>query len=764
MKREVILKGSRDLYTSSERDPGTSPYPGSNTPGMNLYQIWNNIAGGVNGQYAYVWPNDGVEGTHRIGFEKGPTLARFTKVTIRTGWDRSARNGWDPWGFPGKENASNAYGPRMAITLQKRSQSPADWIVGTGAAYYEMTADDGHYVSINQSDGFLLHELSWEMTSHPEGGPWALEDINNLGVGIQCWWSYITEGEAAGHAFETVGNAFHKLRIPYLSVTLEVEDLGGYVANIRHTTSLALRMMRRARNLLAPKAFIHELPTGIGSRVYMSHPKGHSVVEGEGWGRRRLERRSGLNMKRTYSPESFQAEDEAFDLRPYACLGWAAYRIDTPWNPELQGVALVDKGLGFAHERAQDAWSPRPGDSVLHRVIEGYPNVSFHGRAAQDGGDSAVCLYNYSLFATGWSTVSTAGDFSATNDPTVTMVEEQGFLGSCKLDYGAGGGKGGREQSLGALGAGRLHVRVIVKNTSIQNSATQFGEWYLRRGTDYWNDATRAWDGTPVYNAIPSGVAYGAVVADSIPATATTYHIGVGRFSSNMGPVILHGALVDVQFSDTTVAGARTTLVTLAAPIVRVADEHQMSQASDAVDRELWSYDRGTAVVEAQPFWRSVDLPADAVKPLIYVEHATNTWDTLQFVPKTGTTDLVRFERAISGSATFQLDCPLKDANAADIDLTRAHVLRVWARWLGAEGWSQYGPYSVEVGYGVFLEATGVLVGQGSIIGRLSVLTAISARNFIRIGCDATRFFDGYIRMWETRRSPLHGVECTWRL
>jgi len=740
---------------------------------MSLYQIWNNIAGGVNGQYAYVWPNDGVEGTHRIGFEKGPTLARFTKITIRTGWDRSAAKGWDPWGFPGKENASNAYGPIMAITLQKRSQNPADWLVGTGAASYTMTADDGHYVSINATDGYLLHELSWEMTSHPEGGPWTLEDINNLGVGIQCWWSYITEGEAAGHAFETVGNAFHKLRIPYLSVTLEVEDLGGYVANVRHTTSLALRMMRRARNLLAPKAFIHELPTGIGSRVYMSHPRGHSVVEGEGWGQRRLERRAGLNMKRTYSPETFEAEDEAFDLRPYACLGWAAYRIDTPWNPELQGVALVDKGLGFAHSRAQDAWSPRPGDSVLHRVIESYPNVSFHGLAMQGGGDSSVSLYNYSLFATGWSTVSTAGDFSATNDPTVTMVEEQGFLGSCRLDYGAGGGKGGREQNLGALGSGRLHVRVIVKNSSVPTPATQFGEWYLRRGTDYWNNTARTWDGSPAYNAIPSDVAYGEAIADSIPATATTYHIGVGRFSSNMGPVILHGALVDVQLSDGYVAGARTPLVTLAAPIVRVAETHQMSQApSGLVGRELWSHERGTAVVEAQPFWRAVDLTADDVKPLIYVQHATDTWDAIQFVPKTGSADLVRFERAISGSATYQLDCPLMGSgdDPAEIALTRAHVLRVWARWLGPDGWSQYGPYSVEVGYGVFVEATGALVGQGSAIGRLSVETQISTRDFIRIGCDVTdwapyaRWFDGYIRMWETRRSPLHGLECVWKI
>lgn len=623
-----------------------------------------------------------------------------------------------------------------------------------------MTADDGHYSSTNQGGAYVLHDLSWEMTSHPEGGPWTLEDINNLGVGIQCWWSYITEGESAGYAFERYQQSFFKLRIPYLSVTLEVEDLGGYVANVRHTASIALRLMRRARNILTPKTFIHQMPAKIGERVYMTHLKGPSVVEGEGWGLRKLERRAGLILKRSYSPETFQCESQALDLRTFSCLGWGSYRIQTPWNPELQGIALIDKGLGFTHTRAQDAWSPRPGDSVLHRVIDGYPNVSFHGLAIQAGGDTSVVLRNYDCMQSGWSTVSSSGDFSAVADATVTMAEEQGYLSSCKLTYGAGGGAGGRERSLGALGAGRLHVRVIVKNSSIPTPATQFGEWYLRRGTTYWNATSRTWIASPQYNPIPNDVAYGEAISDSITASADTYYVGVGRFSSQMGPVTLHAALVDVQYTDTTVAGARTPLVTLDASIVREPDIHEMSQVPGAVSRELWSYDRGVAVFEVQPFWRAEDLPADAVKPLAYALHATNTWDALQFVPKTGTPDLIRFERAISGEATFQLDCPL-----TGIDLTRAHVLRAWVRWLGSEGWSQYSAYSVEVGFGVFLKATGALVGQGSVIGRFTVTTTISARNYLRLGCDATpRYLDGYLRMWETRLNPLHGIEVVWKV
>jgi hypothetical protein len=227
-----------------------------------------------------------------------------------------------------------------------------------------------------------------------------------------------------------------------------------------------------------------------------------------------------------------------------------------------------------------------------------------------------------------------------------------------------------------------------------------------------------------------------------------------------MGPVTLHGAIVDVQHSDDTVAGARTPLVTLDATIARVADTHKMDQVWG---RELLVHERGTAVVEVRPFWRAVDLPADAVKPLLHAQHAsagTGTWQALQFVPKTGSDDLIRFEAAIDGEATFRLDCPL-----TGINLTRLHVLRAWARWLGPDGWTSYAPYSVEVGYAVFLQATGALVGTGSVVGRLASETAVPyARDYLGVGCDESRQADAYIRMGETRRNPLSGLEAVWRI
>lgn len=748
MKREVILRGDSEvLPPGGSLDPGTSLYPWANTPNKKLYEVWNAASpGSVANGYAYHWP---VNSPTQIaqGFEKGPSLARFNGITITTGFDYS-QSGPNNWWFP----PDNTAGPKATIILRKRDLTT--WLSGTGTATHTMVypADDCN-VNINTDPTLMkLYTLTWQLLAHPEGGPWTLEDINDLAVGVE----FETTNGPNGKAYDPSQGSFFKLRVPYLTVALDVEDLGGYVDNVRWASSLTLRLMRRARNALRPETLAEHAPGGLGTRVYLSHPRG-PAVGGAGWGRRRLERRAALPLAREYNPERLTVSDEALDLRPISCLGWAAYRIDGAWSPELQGVALLDKGAGLVHTRAQDSWSKRPGDGVLMRVLEGYPNLSSEGLAIAGGGDTSVALRNYDLMQAGWSTVGDVGDFAAAADTTVTMAEEQGYLSACKLTYGAGGGRGGRERSLGALGAGRLHVRIIVKNSSVPDPDTQNGEWYLRRGTDYWNDTTRTWDASPVYNAIPSDDPSGEVIADSISATATTYHVGVGRFSGNLTSVILHGAIVDVQHSDTTVAGARPPLVTLDSTIVRVADTHRMPQVWG---RELWVHERGTAVIEIRPWWRAVDLPADAVKPLLHAQHATNTWDALQFVPKTGTDDLVRFERAIDGESTFQLDCPL-----TGVSLTRLHVLRAWARWLGADAWTEYGPYSVEVGWAAFLEADGSLVATGSVVGSLVSQTAVPYdRDYLGVGSDETRQVDADVRMWETRRNPLHRLEAIWRI
>lgn len=757
MKRNVVLVANEVAIDggSGAIVPGTSPYPWASTANMSVIDIWN--TGPIDAQYAFFW--SGLIPSWAVGFDVPPTLARFTKVTIEAGFDY-AQGGPNSWWFP----PDNSHGPIATLIVRNRAMSA--WISGTGSATYTVLGPptDDYNVNMNTSPPYYkLRTLTWEMAAHPEGGPWTFDDLQDLAAGV----SWLTSNGPNGLPWDPTG--FERLRVPYLTVTLEVEDLGGDVAAMRFADSLTLRLMRRARDTVKLTSFAEHAIGDIGSRIYLSHPRG-PAVGGAGWGRRLLERRAGIITKRTIFPETFKVEDEVWDTRKFSCLYWGAYRIDGPWSTELQGLALIDKGGGYLHTRAQDAWSPRPGDGVVLRVLEDYPNLSFHGLAVQGGGDEAICLRNYDLMRSGWATVASSGTFTATADTTVSMVEELGYLSSARLEYGAGGGQGGRERSLGTLPynvGDRLHVRVVLRNTSVPTPGSQWAEVRLQRSggglpaTEYWDEAGRQWTTTPSYNAVPSADVFGELVMDAIPldsglATSDpTYAIAVGRFSSNLSSVTFHGALVDVQHSDDTVAGARTPLVTLDAAITREPDVHQMPHT---LARELWAHGRGSHIFEGRPFWRAEDLPADAVKPLLHAQHTATDWDALQFVPKTGSDDLIRFERALDGEGTYQLDCPIDG-----IELTRAHVLRAWVRYLGSDGWRTYAPYSVEVGYAVFLAADGTLVGQGSVLGTLSSTTAETARDYLGIGCDETRFFDGWVRMAETRRNPLHGLEMVWQ-
>ena len=670
----------------------------------------------------------GAKTTGLVTVEPPPSLSLFRRVKLHC-WMDYFGHGGNNWFFPGFP-PGHPHGPRAKFAMRARESSA---ILQLGS-FYEVgygggtgTPPNDSYCNGNQPNcgtGYTgpIH-MEHEMLSHPEGGVFSLEDMLSLQVGIYA--------EIAAPAWD-IAQSSARFRHFHFYVEVDVEDLGGYIVNVRNASSLELRLKRRA----------------------------------------------GFVLKRRRYPETFEVEDELFDLLPYACLAWAAYRIDGPWSPELQGLALVDKGAGYTHTRDQDAWSPRPGDGVLMRVLEDNANVSFHGLAAQGGNDVELVLRNYDMTLAGWSTVGSSGDFSVIQDTAVALVEEQGYRSSAKLTYGAGGGQGGRARSLGTLprASGEIvNLRAVVKNSVIQDPVTQKAEVYLSRSggglpaTEYWDEAARTWTTTPTYNTIPSSEPFGEVVMDAIPVNAAlatsdpTYTVAVGRFSSNLSNVVIHAGIVNVQRGGATFGksyGARSPLVTLDAQITRGADTHRMVNSAASAG-EIWSYSRGVAMVELRPYFRAAAIPQNDVLPLLHARHGAGSYDALQFVAKDSpTNDLIRFERAVSGQPTFQLDSAI-----TGVDLTRAHVLRVWVRWLGSEGWKEFGPFSVEVGYAVFLEATGALLAQASTLGRLTYEGDVATRDWVGIGSDeSSRYADASIRTWETRRNPISGLEATWRL
>lgn len=769
--------------------PNGSPYGGS--PSIPIWQAWRD-----DGDPAGVLPpsGSGCSGAGGTGntspctytsplygrtlgakihtscrFDPPPTLSLYNKVTFHIYWDY-AGTGANLHTFP----PTNDHGPQVRLALRNRANNA--WILGPTLTEGGFDGSTGspvgnRYCNMNQPscgggyDGPIHIEEVYAL-GHPEGGPWTQDDLVNLSAGIYM--------ELAPPVYD-VAQPFPRHRVFHVHVEVEVQDLGGYVTNIQHDASLALRMYRKARNAVALVIPGDEAYVPLGNRRMISHPDGPAIVEG-GWGDRVLERRATQVLSRAYFPESFSVVDEAYDLRDFVTNFWLATMIDTAWTPELIGFSYLDLGGGRTYVRAnQDGWSMRPGDGVHVRVLKDSPILSFHGLNITNGLDIERSLQNSNLQNAAWTVTNSGGAVTVT--PTIGngLVDELGFLDAIEVAYSTG--TRAWQQNLGTVdnaSANLLHVRVVTRNVAVSSPLVNYLEWELRREylvatvptTEYWNATTRAWVGVNPNNAIPADGGFGEVISDAIPCDVTadappTYFVKVGRFSSNINATFIL-ALVDVQLGGPLNGdsyGARPPLVSLGSTITRVADDFKMANGGDG---KGWFVDRGVAIMEFEPEFRSDALPTSELKPLLFAMHNTtgtfNT-DTLSYIK--GAPSIFRFRRHVDGVGNFDIDVDVTTP------LTRDHAVRAYVRWLDSDGWQGYGPHVISVGFAVFNRATGTLIEEGQAHGQgydgSISLDADPDEQVVRIGYDLSSRLDGYVRMVDIKRNPIAHEECIWR-
>jgi hypothetical protein len=787
MRRTVFLVPSADDVNSGTNYDGSgftfmtmfpngSPY--GETPLVTLAQAWrdaayDDLAEVTPGNYCGLDTNCsygsvfcvrqfGAKVFALVKLEPPPTLVLFRRVKFHCWMDYAGTHG-NNWVFP----PDNAHGPRAKLAVYNREHTA----VLTSPDFFECGYDGAtgdpagnRYCNMNQPNCGGGHDgpihMEWETFSHPSGGPWTQEDMNELVAGVYA------EIADPGWLPE---QPFPRLRFFHFYIEIDVEDLGGFVFNLRHAGSLDLRLLRRARNTVSLQLPDTSADRDLFATFYVSHPRGPAVGVG-GWGERRLERRALQLVERTYWPESLRVVEQGFDLRDFSCLTWGVFRIDCAWTPELNGVCYLQQGSDFALERDQDGWSARPGDGCLMRVLEDFPVVSRDGLACQGGDDVAISLRNYDPGQPGWSPVDFSGDTSTATSTTLYLVDELGYQSAQVLTFGPSGGKGGFIQSLGALPAAAgdvLNVRAVARVLSDPDPATRFLEYVLSRTgarsavafTEFWNAAARTWDASPVYNPIPAGGPSGEIILDAVPlddplADADPgYSHQIGRFSSDIADCVFVVGLTDVQqggASHGASYGTRTPLVTLDAPLTRLGSHFSVSNP-DSV--RSYDPDRGMLMFEFRPFWRSASLPDATIKPLL-MAYSAGDIDRFEFVRESGG-NKIRLRRIwAAGTKTVEVAIP---------DIDRSYFVRVWARWLGEDGWDEHAPFSMQIGWARFVESTGVFVDEAKASAANQTGT-VENTDWFRVGSDdSDRWLDGWVRTYEVRRNPIHEVESVWR-
>ncbi len=752
MIREVRLLGKGgDLFAAydNEIEPGTSGYPWANSPSVTLSEAWNDE---LNSTLAYHWGNSG---QHGMLFEPGPTLALFTKVTFECNFDYS-QSGPNNWYFP----PSNDFGPRCTIRMRNRAKD--GWISGTGDATFEFgdavcgascpnsgnPSWSGHNTNINTHPGqYLGHPLIWELTSHPQGGVWSLEDINNLAAGVLIE----ADDGPGGKPYDNSQGSFFKIRVAYFKCTLTAQDLGGYVRSVRHNASATLRMHRKARNTVSITVPAHVATKEIGEEVHIAHRRGPDG-SGDGWGEKALERRSIWLAQRTYWPEALKIVDEGYDLHDFSCELWAALRIPIAWSPELSGFAYLDQGGEWTLDRDQDAWSLRPGDGVALRVLEDYPNLSEEGLALHSQNGTELALYNQDPGLAGWSTTDASGGTVTYAEETASVIaDELGYQTARLMTFPGTPSTSGKKRTFTLGASDTVSVRARVRNISVDDPETKFLEVVLLDPSgNFWNETNRAWEVSAHYEPISSAAAFGEVVFDQIPNNgAGTYTVKLGRFSSTINSCSFVIGLVDVVKND---FGMGMPLVTLDAEITRDVDVWTMDNASP---KTFWHRDRGAAIFEFRPFWRAELLTAATQKRILLATHADSATDEVRFVA--GSTDQFVFERydVEGGSRTVAVD--ILDANGDPLHMTRTNYARVFVRWLDAAGWRDRPPYEAMIGYAIYnvadesfvsyYEGTAVWVAPSSAVEDEVSLSGL----------------DGWLRFIEVKHNPLTGQEAVWR-
>jgi hypothetical protein len=411
------------------------------------------------------------------------------------------------------------------------------------------------------------------------------------------------------------------------------------------------------------------------------------------------------------------------------------------------------------------------------RCLEHYALLSFEGLACQGGGDVARSHWNFNPGTTSgpgnlWTAISFTGGTSAVDDVGTTVVEELGYTLSAHVTFSPAPGTGGYEQSLGTVsnaGGNLFNIRVVVRNINVDTPASKFMEYVLRRNgtraavpfTEYLDFATGTWGAVIVYNPIGADMPYGELIGDGISLDdptadgAITYLHRVGRFSSAIADAEYILALTDVQLGGTPNGasyGTRTPLVTSGADITRTAMHFQIANSNPA--KRSYFTDRGMVIAEFRPWFKSALMPNGTVKPIVVARHTATDVDRLEFVRAAGA-NKIRFRREwLAGT---------KDVEIAIPDVSRAHVIRVWCRWLEDEGWDQYAPRTLQVGWARFLHATDAFIDEDSALAENQSGT-LAATDWIRVGSDdAPNYLDGWLRMVEVLRNPISGDEAVWK-
>jgi hypothetical protein len=313
----------------------------------------------------------------------------------------------------------------------------------------------------------------------------------------------------------------------------------------------------------------------------------------------------------------------------------------------------------------------------------------------------------------------------------------------------------------------------------VTNPLTDGLEVLIRRtgsvgGTNqYWNWATRAWETNPTsqpqhWQLLDATDAVSELTVDAIPVDSITqlgetahYDVFVGRRQAAPGAATFIVGVVSKQLGGVGYGNSYGQRPSLAIPIspatiTRVADEWTMPNDGS---NQFWFRDRGTCLLEFRPMYRAASMPTGIRKPLIRAQNVGSGYDEVTFIAGP---DRIVFARVNDTLASTVLTVNIP-ALPGGVQLSRDHVVRVFAKWNDDEGSQQEAPRQMNLRVAIFDAATGDFIVDD--VGTAAGLVPDGSPDEVHLGHSGlgTEWADVYIRTFEVKRNPVWDEEAVWR-
>ena len=338
---------------------------------------------------------------------------------------------------------------------------------------------------------------------------------------------------------------------------------------------------------------------------------------------------------------------------------WSTFKLPGGIDTRRDGLAQIGQGASKTFERNMPGWLQQ-SDGMLAEVGAGLEKMNHQGFLSEGPRKNLLLNSNFAGGLTSvWTDQSAGGGSNAAETDALLFVDSVAYPRVLKLTSGTAD-SWHEQASISVLSADGNH-RIQIWHKELATGYTL--SWALQRDSDtqWWNDSTKAWQTTKVWNDLSTITEWGVHYSNPITVSGNQdWKLQVGQQGGIGGAEILVGQ-VDVQNTHL----ACSPLVTSSTEAFTGTGDSLKYIVEDDAARQVIYAKRNTARVTLVANQNAADLEDGDILPIFYGQFGSNTNNYLH----------AYYEKPSSGNARFVYEMQRSGSSDAkafqEIDMVR---------------------------------------------------------------------------------------------